>query len=479
MVFFLALRNIIRNKKDSAIVVILIAIITFLFFIGNSVIGKADSSIRRGFIESLTGDVTLQASGEITMSLFGANAPVIDEFFTIPILPAYNALMELVSAEPGIAGISSQVSGRAFLDLLDVREPVLLCGIDAGSYFSLFPGIVLEEGRFLRAGEFGAMITEERAQRIQAQSGQRPHIGMPLLLTSGGATGFRIREVPLVGIFRYQNPGQFMNEIVIIDSHTVRELNAIQAASFVDPGEIPLDLLRADIDDIFGGPFAAAEVTEAGFTADLLQNFLSEPRADIIDMEMGGDWNFIILRLNRGVSAPAFISSLNRKIEPFGVTAVNWRIAAGASAILTLLLQALFNSGIFIVSVVGIIAIINILLISVFRRVREIGTLRAIGASDRYIRSLIYCESLLVSLFAGFAGVLGGALFLRWVNILDIPITNELMVSILNGPVLRLEFLPHVAIFSFGLAVLLGLVAAVYPVEAAARLQPMAALRQG
>jgi ABC-type lipoprotein release transport system permease subunit len=482
MFFFLALRNIARNRKNSGIIALLIAVITFLFFIGNSVIAKADRGVREAFVESLTGDMVLEKAEDVTMNLFGANTPIIDSYFTIPVLPAYDAAMELVAAESGIAGITSQVSGKAYLDMMDVREAVLLCGVDADTYFSLFPGIVLEEGRFLRGGEYGAMITAERAVRIEKQTGQRPVMGTPMLLTSGGALGFKIREVPLVGIYSYQNPGQFMNEIVIIDPQTVRVLNSIQVASAAvnpDAEESVSDLLQIDLDDIFGDDFAADnEIVEAGFSAEALQNYLSESKDEEIE-ETGGDWNFIILRLEKGESVPAFISSLNKKIEPYGLTAVNWRIAAGTSAILMLLIQSLFNAGVFLVSVAGVITAINILLIAVFRRTREIGTLRAIGASDGYIRSLILTENLVIALVAGFAGVLGGNLFIRWINGQGLLIPNDLIVSLLGGPVLQLDFLPQIAFFSFFVAVLLGFAASVYPVEAAVRIVPMAAVRRG
>ncbi|MCL2608683.1 MAG: hypothetical protein FWD94_02090, partial [Treponema sp.] len=67
MVFFLALRNITRNLKSSAIVALLIGIITFLFFVGNSITGQAGRSIREAYIESLTGDIVLQRAGDVTM----------------------------------------------------------------------------------------------------------------------------------------------------------------------------------------------------------------------------------------------------------------------------------------------------------------------------------------------------------------------------------------------------------------------------
>lgn len=482
MVFFLALRNILRDKKNSAVIALLIAVITFLFFIGNSVIGRAERSIRKAYVDNLTGDVVLQKAGDITMNLFGANIPIIDAYFTVPVLPAHDAVMELVAAEQGIAGITSQVSGRAFLDLSGVREPVLLCGVDAGTYFSLFPGITLEAGTFLHAGEYGAMITSQRAERIAKQSGERPAIGAPMLFTAGGLMGFKIREVPLVGIFNYQNPGQFMNEIVIIDPQTVRVLNSIQVAGAanVEVGEEALSLLASEPDDVFGDVFPAADAAgEAGFSADMLQLFLRDSGTDEPEQETGGDWNFIILRLKEGVSPAAFISSLNKKTESYGVSAVDWRIAAGTSAITLLLIQALFNGGVFLVSAAGIIAVINILLIAVFRRTREIGTLRAIGASDSYIRFLILGENLCIALVAGFAGVLGGLCFFKVINRMGLVISNELIASLMGGSVLRIESLPHIAVCSLVVAVILGIAASVYPVEIAVRIEPMTAVRKG
>ena len=479
MVVFLALRNITRNKKNSVVIALLIAVITFLFFIGNSVTGNINRSLRLAYIESLTGDVVVGKAGDITMNLFGANTPIIDELFTIPVLPAFDTIMDILSAQPGVAGITGQVSGRAVLDMMGVREGVLLSGIDAATYFPLFPGITLEKGRHLLSGESGAMITLDRAQRIESRTGEFPVMGTPLLLTTGSDMAVRIREVPLVGIFSYQNPGRFMNEIILIDPQTVRALNAIQVAGHVEVAEDATHLLGLDFDDIFGGAFSFGDTgDEEEFSADVLQAFLSEPVAETGE-ETGGDWNFIIMRLENGRTAPAFISSLNRTLAPYGVMAVNWRIAAGISAIMMLLVQALYNAGIFLVSIAGVITVINILLIAVFRRTKEIGTLRAIGASDSYIRSLILSENLIIALFAGFAGVGGGFLFLQWINSLDFRIYNELLVSMMGGPVLQIGFFPPLAVLSFFIAVALALVASLYPVQAAVRIEPMAAVRRG
>jgi ABC-type lipoprotein release transport system permease subunit len=485
MVFFLALRNIVKNKKNSIIIAALIAVITFIFFTGNSFLSKADINIRKAFIDNLTGDVVLEKSGDMTLNLFGGNTPVIDTYFSIPALPAYNTVMELISSQEGITGITSQVSGRVVIDLRSMREEVLLCGIDPATYFSVLPGIELKEGRFLTEGEYGAMITVERALRIERQSGQFPAIGEPVLFSSGGVMGFKIREVPLVGIYSYKNSGQFLNEIILVDPQTVRVLNSIQVAGGSDyiPEEQKLHLLTVDIDDIFNITFSQDEINDE-FSIDTLQAFLSgssieENSNNKKYEETGGDWNFIIIRLKNNKFTSAFINSLNEKLKSFGIIAVNWRTSAGTSAIYMLLIQRLFNIGIFLISIAGAIAAVNIHLISVFRRTREIGTLRAIGASNNYIRSLILTENITIAIMAGILGILGGVAFSGFIDGKSLDITNDLILSILGGSVLHMDFLPYIAVFSLLMAIFLGFAASLYPLEAAVKIEPMAAVRRG
>jgi ABC-type lipoprotein release transport system permease subunit len=206
---------------------------------------------------------------------------------------------------------------------------------------------------------------------------------------------------------------------------------------------------------------------------------LSEAREKAPARTVGGGWNFIILRVKKGLfsSTASFINDLNEKLSSYGVVAVNWQIAAGESAVMLVILQTLFNSGISLVSVVGVIAVINILLISVFKRKREIGTLRSIGAADRFIRALFLGVNLTLSCGSGIAGVLAGSFFFQYINAMRIVISNDLLASLLGGGVLNIEFFPQSAAASVILAVVLGLGASIYPVEEAARMEPAAALR--
>ncbi|MDR2313508.1 MAG: FtsX-like permease family protein [Spirochaetaceae bacterium] len=488
MIWQLIVRNILRNKKNSLVIFLLITLITALFFIGNSLIGQTNAGLKKTYIDSLTADVVIQKNSDMSMNLFGANSPVIDNYVTIPVLPAYDTILELISAENGIQRRTSQVSGRAVMeipDLLKDDEPVLICGVEPESYFDCFPGISVEEGRFIQPGEYGAMITAERAERLEKETGTRPGIGVPLVFTSAGYIGFKIREVPLVGIYRYQNPGQFMNEIVIADPQTVRVLLSVQVATAPAAEDAPL--LPIDVNAFFTEMDAVEE--DPGehpeeFTPEELGDFLSsfntgteteEPDAEL----SGGDWNFILLRLREGISPAVFIRNLNKRLTPFGVYASGWRTAAGTSAIMMLLVQTFFNIGGVLVSIAGIIVVINILLIAVFRRTREIGALRAMGASDSYIRLLIMGENCCIAFTGGIAGLAAGSAFLRLINAMNIEIPNALAASLLGGPVLHIGFFPSTALASFCIALFLGAAASIYPVETAVRIDPITAVQEG
>jgi ABC-type lipoprotein release transport system permease subunit len=495
----MALRNIRRNKKNSVSIVFLIGVITALFFIGNSIAGNGSRGLKRSFVDNITGDVLIEEKGDVTMNLFGANTPVIEDYFTVPVLSAHSALADYLQALPEVANTANQVSVTAALEVLGTTSPAMLCGIDGDHYFDTFPGLSLEEGRFLMSGEFGAMLTAEKAASLEKRSGQELQIGAPLLFTTAGETGFKIREVPLVGIYRYSNPTAYLNEVILADAQTVRVLSSVQiATSDVEVDESAVSLLGqgAALDSIFGGmaddaardaPLpddAPDDVFGGGLSlVDELSLLLAEnseerETANVAATE-GGDWNFIVVRLAPNVNAELFMAKIKGTLENHGAAAVGWRFAAGSAAIIALLIQMLFNAGVVLVSVACVLAVVNILLIAVFRRTKEIGTLRAIGARDRYIRMLILSENCALGLVAGILGVIFGIAMLAVTNHARIPLPNELLSSILGGEILNIAFSPVLALASILVALVLSVISSLYPVEMAVKIAPIVAVQNG
>ncbi|WP_430906663.1 ABC transporter permease [Maribacter sp. 2-571] len=140
----------------------------------------------------------------------------------------------------------------------------------------------------------------------------------------------------------------------------------------------------------------------------------------------------------------------------------------GISAFTTVLKGFSFFVGIFTL-LAGVIAISNILLITVKERTKEIGVRRALGATPKVVKRQIVLEAIVLTTFAGLIGfsISVGALGLIGIalNGGDIPIENPMI----NIPQFTVSFLLMVA-----LSTLIGLI----PANRAVKIKPIEALRE-
>ena len=125
---------------------------------------------------------------------------------------------------------------------------------------------------------------------------------------------------------------------------------------------------------------------------------------------------------------------------------------------LTLLL-ALIGS---ISLVVGGIGVMNIMLVSVVERKREIGIRKAVGARSKDIRYLFLVESVALSLLGGVLGVLAGIL-------------TSYIIAVFAGWQFELFFTPP--LIGFFVSVAVGVFFGYYPAHKASLLDPIQTLR--
>ena len=125
----------------------------------------------------------------------------------------------------------------------------------------------------------------------------------------------------------------------------------------------------------------------------------------------------------------------------------------------------------------GFIVINNTLVINVMDRIREIGTMRAIGANKRYISLECMAETFLMSSVAGVFGVILGIVLSLAVNSADVTIGNSFLVQLFGGEKLVTQVNISNLVLSFLLSVVIGLVAWMYPVTTALKIRPVQAMQ--
>ena len=130
----------------------------------------------------------------------------------------------------------------------------------------------------------------------------------------------------------------------------------------------------------------------------------------------------------------------------------------------------IFLGGVGIVTLgLGAVGIINIMLVSVTERTREIGVLKAIGATKRSILAQFFWEGLLLTGISGLIGI-GLSAALMWV--LDHFFTGK--VPGFDPP----RLVPWSAALAVVSLAVCGIAAGLYPASKAANLDPIEALRR-
>ncbi len=117
---------------------------------------------------------------------------------------------------------------------------------------------------------------------------------------------------------------------------------------------------------------------------------------------------------------------------------------------------------------VGSIGIMNIMLVSVTERTREIGLRKAIGAKRRDILMQFLLEAAVLSLVGGAIGLIGAWLVAQGISLID-----------LGGFQINAVVSPVIVIVAVLVSLGIGLASGIYPAMRAARLNPIDALRYG
>lgn len=173
------------------------------------------------------------------------------------------------------------------------------------------------------------------------------------------------------------------------------------------------------------------------------------------------------------------IRDINRRAEASGVAlkAVSWQQAAGFLGQLVKFMKAVLYAAVLILFVVVLVIINNAMMMATMQRVREIGTMRAIGAQGSLVLWMVLLETVVLAAVFGAAAVLVGSGIVLWLGSWGIPAFSPYLYFFFSGPRLYPSLSPWTILVATGLVSAVSMISTLYPAIVATRVSPVTAMQ--
>jgi ABC-type antimicrobial peptide transport system permease subunit len=139
-------------------------------------------------------------------------------------------------------------------------------------------------------------------------------------------------------------------------------------------------------------------------------------------------------------------------------------------------MRAVLYATVLIIFIVALVVINNALVMATLERVRELGTLRAVGAQRLFILAMLMLESVVIGLASGSVGALIGIGWLKYLQIKGIPAFTIELSFFFSGPRLYPSVTAQQVAFSFTTVLVVSLISSIYPAWLAMRVSPREAM---
>jgi hypothetical protein len=209
-------------------------------------------------------------------------------------------------------------------------------------------------------------------------------------------------------------------------------------------------------------------------------------RADLVDRVYapGETESGVVLNAAVILKNPKLIPQTMKAIEAAGardglpLKAISWQKASGIIGQFIMMARIVLYVAILIIFVIALVIINNALVMATLERVKEIGTLRAIGAQRRFILAMLVIESLVVGLIFGAIGAGLGALAVAIVGKIGVPATSDIWFFFFSGPRLHPFLGTTNLIVAFIAVMLVSAFSSFYPAWLAMRVTPRQAMSE-
>ncbi len=320
--------------------------------------------------------------------------------------------VKVVKSVPGVLFVNGMVTGRAKIKYLDQETSLSIRGVDP-SVWKFMVTTELESGRFLDQGDSNVAVL---GYRIAKEVFKQPlTVNRPITIAGQGFT--------VIGILK-QTGGFGGDDSAIY---------------------IPVANARNIIEDI--NPDQVTSISVKVANTDEVDSILKtiEER----------------LMISRHVSD---------RTKDFTITSSKQLLQSIADVSQSI---TIFLGGIAGVSlIVGAVGIANTMFMSVLERTRQIGILKAMGASNSEVLKIFLIESALFGTVGGMMGVLIGAIISAAISGIGLRMMGgggaEGMTTVIS---------PGLVVFAICFSILLGAISGIIPARQAANLKPVDALR--
>lgn len=431
----IALRNLSRQKKRTILLGAAIAFGIMIVTLINGFAGAFITNVSENFAYLLAGHVFVQGS-EKTES--GRTLSVVRDD------PAIRSALEKSGVQPTRVSVSTEVNATLVFEGKSTRQS--LTGIDIAGSPYLKDRLALVEGSWQATSAPDSLILSAKvAKKLKVQPGDRILAQFKTVTGQNNVVDFKVAAISadasLVGsILSYVN---------------IRYLNT---ALGLGPDEyMSIGIM---LDDLKAAPKAAtalhAAMKDSGLSlfdrAEKNESSSSTP----FQMMMGGR------------STETWQGTKYRVVTIDDVMAQARQIVVALDSASVVILLVLFA--------IVMIGISNTFRMVMYERIREIGTMRAVGVQRREIRSLFLYEAFFMALAGTIAGLIAAGIAMAILSLFNFGMDSPAFLILRNG---HLSF--HVpflrAVFNVFIIVGLTLAAAFFPARAAARMQPAEALR--
>lgn len=187
----------------------------------------------------------------------------------------------------------------------------------------------------------------------------------------------------------------------------------------------------------------------------------------------------LVISIKETNKTDTVLRSIQRKLANYNVETQSWK-EMGEGILRTQKLTRNFFTIIYLVVIlVAAMGVINTMLMSIMERTREIGTLMAMGTTQKEVLILFLFEGLLLGMIGSFIGSLLGGGLIRYYAVFGISLkgTSATGLQSTAGDTIYAQFSWLGIIISFFVAQIITVFSAFYPAYLASKQEPVEALR--